>query len=343
MQQDFQQIVPIHLVITPEFNMLATMAFLDPFRAANYLEGRTLFRWQILSESGGDVVASNGASLSTKPLEAADISGGGLVILSSSWRPETFASPALLAYIRRAAKADLGIGAIDTGAFLMAQAGLLVGRRATVHYEHLDTFIELYPDTVAEETLYVLDGNRMSCAGGAASIDFALQILRGFCGDAVSQAAAGYIFAADVRAEGASQNSIGTARLGQQLPDKLRAAVALMERNLEEPLSIAALCEQIALSQRQLDRLFQRHVGKSPSLYYRDVRLDRARGFVTQTRMPLSEVALACGFASQVHFSRAYRQRFGLAPSKDRIEGRIPFEFRVWPMYRPNKVENLAD
>ena len=108
-----------------------------------------------------------------------------------------------------------------------------------------------------------------------------------------------------------------------------------MEKNLEEPLSIAALCAQIASSQRQLDRLFQRYVGKSPSLYYRDVRLDRARGFVTQTQMPLSEVALACGFASQVHFSRAYRQRFGLAPSKDRIEGRIPFEFRVWPMYRP--------
>ena len=179
MQQGFQQVIPIHLVITPEFNMLATMAFLDPFRAANYLEGRTLFRWQILSESGGDVVASNGASLSTKPLEEADISGGGLVMLSASWRPETFASPGLLAYIRRAAKADLGIGGIDTGAFLMAQAGLLVGRRATVHYEHLDTFIELYPDTVAEETLYVLDGNRMSCAGGAAKLISPYK----FCGD----------------------------------------------------------------------------------------------------------------------------------------------------------------
>lgn len=343
MCQDFEQTIPIDLIVTPEFNMLATMAFLDPFRAANYLEGRTLFRWQILSETGGDIVASNGATLSTQSLDAAALTAGSLVMLSSSWRPETFASPSLLAFIRRVAKADVMIGGIDTGAFLLAQAGLLVGKRATVHYEHLDTFIELYPDTTAEETLYVLDGNRMSCAGGAASIDFALQILRGLCGDAVSQAAAGYVFAADVRPEAASQNSIGSTLLGQQLPSKLRDAIALMEKNLEEPLSIAALCHHIALSHRQLDRLFQKHVGKSPSLYYRDVRLDRARGFVTQTLMPLSEIAVACGFASQVHFSRAYRQRFGLAPSKDRIEGRIPFEFRLWPMYRPAPTANLAD
>jgi len=88
------------------------------------------------------------------------------------------------------------------------------------------------------------------------------------------------------------------------------------------------------MSQRQLDRLFQRYVGRSPVIYYRDIRLDRARGLVTQTDMRLAEVALASGFASPVHFSRAYRDRFGVPPRKDRIEGRIPFEYRAWPMYR---------
>ena len=94
------------------------------------------------------------------------------------------------------------------------------------------------------------------------------------------------------------------------------------------------------VSHRQLNRLFAEFIQKSPSVYYRDIRLDRARGLVTQTGMAMSEIAIASGFASQVHFSRAYKQRFGLSPIKDRIEGRIPFEFRAWPMHqRPHRTE----
>lgn len=107
-----------------------------------------------------------------------------------------------------------------------------------------------------------------------------------------------------------------------------------MEENLEDALSIPQICKRVRLSQRQLDRLFAQFVRKSPVLYYRDIRLDRARSLVTQTDMRLSEVAVASGFSSQGHFSRAYRERFGLAPRADRVEGRVPFEFRAWPMHR---------
>jgi transcriptional regulator GlxA family with amidase domain len=107
-----------------------------------------------------------------------------------------------------------------------------------------------------------------------------------------------------------------------------------MEQHLENAASIPEICSMAGISHRQLDRLFERYIGKSPALYYRDIRLDRARGLVTQTDMLLSEIAIASGFASQVHFSRAYRERFGLPPRKDRVEGRIPFEFRAWPMHR---------
>ena len=108
-----------------------------------------------------------------------------------------------------------------------------------------------------------------------------------------------------------------------------------MEAHLETPLSIAGIAAAARVSQRQLNRLFDTYVGKTPSLYYRDIRLDRARGLVTQTDMALSQVALASGFASPVHFSRAYKERFGLPPRQDRVEGRVPFEFRAWPMHRP--------
>jgi AraC family carnitine catabolism transcriptional activator len=107
-----------------------------------------------------------------------------------------------------------------------------------------------------------------------------------------------------------------------------------MEQHLEQTLTIPELCRKVDISQRQLDRLFKQYVGKPPALYYRDIRLDRARGLVTQTDMLMSEIAIASGFSSQVHFSRAYRERFGLPPRSDRVEGRIPFEFRAWPMHR---------
>ena len=108
-----------------------------------------------------------------------------------------------------------------------------------------------------------------------------------------------------------------------------------MEANLEEPISIPELCHQLGKSQRHLSRMFAQCVGKSPVLYYRDIRLDRARGLVTQTDMKLSEIAVASGFSNQVHFSRSYREKFGLSPTQDRIEGRVPFEFRAWPMHSP--------
>ena len=116
-------------------------------------------------------------------------------------------------------------------------------------------------------------------------------------------------------------------------PHRLREAIVVMERNLEQPLKLPELARRLALSQRQLERLFQRHTGVTPLRYYVDVRLDRARGLVTQTEMQITEVAAACGFGSPIQFARAYKQRFGLPPSRDRIEGRVPFQFRSFPSY----------
>jgi AraC family carnitine catabolism transcriptional activator len=103
-------------------------------------------------------------------------------------------------------------------------------------------------------------------------------------------------------------------------------------------LSIPEICKKLNISQRHLGRLFKTYVRKTAVLYYRDIRLDRARGLVTQTELKLSEVSVASGFSSQVHFSRAYHERFGLSPKQDRIDGRVPFEFRAWPMYNPERV-----
>lgn len=324
----------ILVIVTPSFNLAATMSFIDPFRAANYLEGSARFRWTIAA-GGRSCLASNGVSIDTQPLREVASATFDMVVVSSSWTPETAATPQLLAALRRWARAGSIMGALDTGAFILADAGLLSGRRATVHYEHIDALKELHPDIEVMEDILVQDEGRFTCCGGVAASDMALHILAARAGDALANATARYIFHPRLRGAGSSQNPAGAEPLGSTVPDAVRRAIAIMERNLEDAVSVAQMCRELQLSHRQLDRLFRRYVGRSPAIYYRDIRLDRARGLVTQTNMMLSEIAIASGFASQVHFSRAYRQRFGLPPRRDRVEGRIPFEFRAWPMHRP--------
>jgi AraC family carnitine catabolism transcriptional activator len=325
------------VIVTPNFNLAATFGCLDPFRASNYLDGNILFRWEIASAPGGEVIASNGVSIHTLALREVGNRPHDIVIVSSSWAPETYHNALLRGALLRWARAGVTLGALDTGAFILAEAGLLKGKRATAHYEHIDSLKELYADTEITEDLFVFDGKIITCCGGSASLDFALHIIRSMHGDSLANAAARYLFHQSLRPQGASQNPGSIEPLGSTAPSVLKRAIKLMEENLEEALSIPQICKRVRLSQRQLDRLFAQFVRKSPVLYYRDIRLDRARSLVTQTDMRLSEVAVASGFASQAHFSRAYRERFGLAPRTDRVEGRVPFEFRAWPMHRKSE------
>lgn len=334
MSEASDRVFRILMVVTPSFNLTTTTGFLDPFRAANYLDGRQRFRWSLASVNGGEVAASNGIPVSTMPLGDAVTARPDLVVVSSSWSPEAHRPPPLLGALRKWARAGVALGALDTGAFILADAGLLSGRKATVHYEHIDALKELHEDIEVTEDLFVLSPGRFTCCGGIASVDVALRILEAQGGNALANAAARYIFHPSARPEGAPQNPSQLEPLGHTTPLAVRQVILQMEKNLEETLTIPEICETVGLSQRQVNRLFDKYVGKAPVLYYRDIRLDRARGLVTQTDMPMSEIAAATGFSSQVHFSKAYKERFGIPPRLDRSEGRIPFEFRAWPMHR---------
>ncbi len=318
------------VLLLPSFNAMATVALLDPFRAANYLTGEPRYGWELLSLEGGAVTASNGIEIAgTAPFAAAiDVE---LLLVSASWTPEAYRDPQVLRWLQRRARAGTTLGGIDTGAFLLAFAGLLDGRRASVHYEHIASFRELFPKVQMGEDLYVIDGDRITCCGGSASCDLALQLIRLQDGIDVANAAARYIFHDRLRGGAEGQLPTHHEPVGSAAPEKLRQAIVCMERNLESPLPIAAVASEVGLSQRQLERLFRSHTGMTAVRYYLASRLDRARGLVTQTEMPLLSIAVACGFSSQEYFARAYRRHFGLQPSRDRREGRVPFQYRTYP------------
>ena len=328
------QPITIGMLLLPAFNGMAAHAFIDPFRAANYLRGNELYQWQFLSLDGADVTASNGIVTGNTQCFATTEAAFDFLVVNSSWTPEKFRDRSLQRRLRRFAKRGTLLVGIDTGAFVLAFAGLLEGYRATVHYEHMASFRELFTHTALDPVLFVTDRNRLTCCGGLAAADLALEIIRRQHGIDLSNATARYIFQDRLRPGEDQQQSRSHEPVGYAVPERLREAISLMERNLEEPLRLSEIAHYVGVSQRQLERLFGKHTGVTPVRYYINIRLDRARALITQTELSVAETADACGFNNAEPFTRAYKQHFGIVPSQDRTTGRIPFQFRSFPGYK---------
>ena len=331
----------IAVLLLPSFNAMATTALIDPFRASNYLSGERRYSWHFVTRDGGPVAASNGMQFTDTVSIAEAGDRFDFVFVSTSWTPEEYRASRLFDWLRRCAGNGAALGGIDTGAFLLAFADLLDGYTSTVHYEHLAVFRELFPDLASSDDLFVIDRDRLTCCGGAAASDMALEIIRLHTGMDAANAAARYIFHDRLRPGTEGQFPAHHEPVGYAAPTKLRDAIVLMERNLEDPLPLSIISEQTGLSNRQLQRLFASHTGVTPVRYYLEIRLDRARSMVTQTDMSMMEIAVACGFTSQEYFARVYKERFSLTPSEDRQEGRVPFQFRSFPSpHRASSPEN---
>ena len=324
----YRSTVRIGMLLLPQFNSFAAHAFIDPFRAANYLRGDRVYDWQFLSPQGGSVTASNGMEFAGTRSIGQQPPDYDLLLVNASWTPERFQAPELQTWLRLASRHGVTLGGIDTGAFVLAFADLLHEHCAVVHYEHLAAFNELFPALETAETLYSIDNRRFTCCGGTAAVDLALELIRQQNGIELANATARYIFKERLREGGQPQVPRAIEPVGYQVPDRLREAILLMERNIDEPLTQTELAGFLELSARQLQRMFKQYIGVTPVRYYLNVRLDRARGLVTQTELPISEIAALSGFQHAEQFSRAYRNRFDITPIKDRIEGRIPFQFR---------------
>ena len=337
-----QKIYKIGVLLLDGFNAMAMHGFIDPFRSANYLQGQAIYEWSFLcvpstqdSAAGGashQVMARNqGCFSNLTPLSSEDEFD--LVVVNASWAVERHQTPSLMRWLRaRAARGTTLVG-IDTGAFVLAYAGLLDGRRAAVHYEHIASFRELFPYVGVVEDLYVMDNDIVTSCGGVASADLALAIIRLQQGTELANASGRYIFHERLRAGEEGQLPKDKEPLGFGISRKVRDVIIIMESALEQPVSIADLAAEVNISQRQLTRLFNLHTGVTPIKYYCDVRLDRARGLVTQTQLSMLDIAVACGFTSNAQFTRSYKARFGITPSSDRIEGRVPFQFRSFPSH----------
>jgi len=321
-----QNSLAIGMLLLPAFNSLAANAFIDPFRVANYLQNNLNYKWEFLSLSGGDVTASNNwVTSKTIPYQESDVIYDFLVI-NASWTPENFQEPQLKRWLNQQSHHKTVLIGIDTGAFVIAYAGLLNNSKAVVHYEHNESFKESFPKIPLKQGLFEIDDNCMTCCGGLASADLATEIIRMQQGIDLSNAVSYYIFKDRLRTGQEKQNTHES--VGYAMPETLQEAIILMERNIEEPLGLTEIAHYAGISQRQLARLFNKYTETTPIKYYINIRLEQARKLVTQTELSLIEISGMCGFKHAEQLSRGYKSRFGMPPKKHRIEARIPFQFR---------------
>ena len=303
-------------LVLPQFSMLNLGSAMDPLRAANRMSGRELYTWRALSAGGLQVPASNGVDLCTNGT-LAEIERIPNLIVVSGMEPQNVALPPVLARLRRLARNGCRLGAVSTGSYILAKAGLLDGYRCTIHWEYLSSFQEEFPDLGATQELYEIDRDRMTCSGGTAAMDMMLHLIATDHGRELATAVAEQFIHGQIRDQAAPQRMALRNRLGAAHP-KLLAVVGLMEENLEDPMSRADLARRVGLSTRQLERLFRSYLRRTPTRYYLELRLQRARALLTQSTMSVLDVAMACGFVSASHFSKCYRDYFNRTPREDR-------------------------
>ncbi|MGF1553195.1 MAG: GlxA family transcriptional regulator [Paracoccaceae bacterium] len=303
-------------LLCPAFSMTAFSAAVEPLRIANRAARRTLYDWRFVSEDGRPVEASNG--LSVNPDGALpEIPRGGTIVICSGLKLEAAASRPVITWLRREARRGARLGAVCTGAYVLAKAGLLQGRRCTIHWENLAAFTEDFPEVRVENLLYVVDEGVFTCAGGAASTDMMLQLIGAEHGPDLASSVSDTMLHMPVRSESDEQRLSVPARIGVRHP-KLIEIIQTMEKHLEEPISPVDLARDAGVSTRQLERLFRRYLNRSPKRYYMEMRLEKARGLLLQTDLSVINVALACGFTSPSHFSKCYRAHFGRTPYRER-------------------------
>ena len=309
-------------LLLENFTLIAFAGAIEPLRIANRMAGRTLYEWKVATESGGPVTASNGLvveadiGLAELGRETAIIVVGGLNVKQAITRP-------VLTWLRREARRGMPIGAVCTGAQVIAEAGLLDGRRCTIHWENRDSFEEDFPDIDLLPNVYVIDRDRWTAAGGAASVDLMLKLIAGRHGVELANLVADQMIHTSIRSDTDEQRLSIPTRIGVRHP-KLATVIRRMEEHIEEPVSPMLLARDVGMSTRQLERLFRRYLSRSPKRYYMELRLAKARNLLMQTDMSVINVALACGFASPSHFSKCYRALYKTTPYRERGSSEAP-------------------
>lgn len=307
----------VAFLLIPSFSMMAFTSSVEPLRAANRESGESLYAWTTLSADGNAVTASNGVTVQPNGSVHDDIEVDTLFVCAGL-RASRFQDAHTFARLKALSRTGVAMGGVCTGPLILARAELLRGYRCTIHWENVSAFVEMYPQLEITATLYEIDRDRYTCSGGTAPLDMMINSI------ALDHSQDLAVRVSEMMLHHVMRHPHDTQRLSMQYRtgishSKLLGAIAHMEAYLENPVAVPDIADASGLSKRQLERLFKDKLGKTPSRYYLELRLGRARLLLRQTEMPILQVAVASGFHSASYFARCYRSHFGHSPKQERL------------------------
>ena len=311
----------IGFLLIDGFALMSYASAVEPLRAANLLSDRVLYDVFHLAENDVSSPSSSGAKVpATLPLDARHRLDCVLVVAGGD--PAAFHNPRVTRWLHRMDARGTLMGGISGGPVILALAGLMEGRRMTVHWEHAGAVAEISPLLMVERTLYVRDRDRLTCAGGIAPLDMMHALITEHHGGDFARRISDWFMHTDIRPSGGPQRA-GLAERYGITNFALIVAIEAMENHIADPLDLGQLAVLVGLSKRQLNRLCAHQLGAPTMAFYRDLRLDKARSLLIQSPLSITEISLATGFGSSAHLSDRFRQRYGEAPSSLRKGKRL--------------------
>lgn len=310
----------IGFLISDGFQIMA-LASQTVFECANLVAGEAFYTLDNFSVAGGDVRSSLGMSVSTRSLRGRI--GVDTWIVAGVNDPINSPAPVgVLAFLRRTSRRARRIAGICTGAFVLAEAGLLAQRRATTHWAYGREMQKRFPDIrVEEDRIYIVDGPIWTSAGMTAGLDLALAMVEKDLGAETSRSVAHKLVMHQRRAGGQSQHS----EMLDLAPksDRIQNALNYARRNLSRSLTVEELADAVHLSPRQFSRVFTLETGQSPAKAIEKLRLEAARLMIEQSRHPLDVIAKETGFRDRRHMREAFVRGFGVPPQAVRRDARV--------------------
>jgi len=324
----------ITLCLCPGFPLYSVAAALDVLRHANRFAATEFYSWTFLSEDDQAVTDSNGISLSP----GSNIANPGpcdLAFIVAGFDASQIGQPRLCAWLSKQARAGRIVGGISNGAFLLAATGLLNQYSATTHWEDFESFCLLFPEVRARYQRFVIDRNRISCAGGSATLDLFIELARQDLGNEIALKISRQMLL--------QEQSIVLPGAANRVPKRrhsppVQRALSLIEAGVGQSITVNELASRIGISRRELLRLFRKELNNTPSQVLGQRRLDRARSLILNTSLPMAMIAESVGFSSQSHLTSSYHVEFGITPAQQRREykaasHRLPLksrDFRDW-------------
>ena len=289
------------------FSNMVLASAIEPLRAARDYAGAKSFAWRLLSPTGDDTVSSSGIHLRCDG-SLNDVQGLDVLFLVAGYGARDHARSAAVKRLQRAAREVPAVGALDSGAWVLAAAGLLDGFRAAIHWQDAAAFAEDHPAIDVRKERFIVDRNRITAGSAAAVVDLMLDLIARHGGGALAFDVSN-LFVYDTRTQTGDQPGTRSP-LAARAPQLVRA-VAAMRDNIEERADLAAIAAAAAVSPRTLARLFEHEFGVSPGRYYQNICLDVARVLAEETRLGAKDIAARTGFASAATLSRAFTRHYG--------------------------------